>query len=82
MCIQGNFLGPLVFKSEEAPYYTTGWITTVTTSAAAVVATIVYRFFCLWENRRRDKSGELEGYENAFDDDLTDMKNAQFRYTL
>lgn len=40
---EGNFLGPLVFKENEAPYYTTGWITTVATSAGAVVLAISYR---------------------------------------
>ncbi|KAI6849119.1 MFS general substrate transporter [Hortaea werneckii] len=78
----GNFLGPLVFKENEAPYYTTGWITTVATSAGAVVLAISYRSLCWWENRRRDKSGEMEDFENAFDDDLTDLTNRQFRYTL
>ncbi|KAI7099503.1 hypothetical protein KC316_g21084, partial [Hortaea werneckii] len=59
-----------------------GWITTVATSAGAVVLAISYRSLCWWENRRRDKSGEMEDFENAFDDDLTDLTNRQFRYTL
>lgn len=67
----GNFLGPLVFKEEEAPYYRTGWITTVSTSAAAVVLALVYRFYCVWENRRRDRTGEMEAFEHAYEDDLT-----------
>ncbi|RMX70674.1 hypothetical protein D0869_16408, partial [Hortaea werneckii] len=74
-----NFLGPLVFKENEAPYYTTGWITTVATSAGAVVLAISYREAL---DLRRDKSGEMEDFENAFDDDLTDLTNRQFRYTL
>ncbi|KAK5129872.1 hypothetical protein LTR08_002749 [Meristemomyces frigidus] len=78
----GNFLGPLVFKAEEAPGYRTGWITTVVTSAAAVILCIVYRAYNAWENKRRDKSGQMEAYEHAFEDDLTDRKNPQFRYTL
>ncbi|KAK5128254.1 hypothetical protein LTR85_002921 [Meristemomyces frigidus] len=78
----GNFLGPLVFKEEEAPFYTTGWITTVITSAVAVILSLVYRTICVWENKRRDKTGQLEAYEHAFEDDLTDRKNPQFRYTL
>lgn len=78
----GNFLGPLVFKEEEAPYYTTGWIVTVSTSAAAIVLALVYRFVCAWDNKRRDATGEMEAYEHAFEDDLTDKKNPQFRYLL
>lgn len=81
-CSKGNFLGPLVFKAEEAPHYTTGWITTVATSAAAIVLAFVYRFVCAWENQRRDESGEMEAFEHAYEDDLTDRKNPQFRYTL
>ena len=81
-CIPGNFLGPLVFKSEEAPGYRTGWITTVATSSTAIVLAIVYRFVCQWENKRRDRSGELEAFEHAYEDDLTDKTNPQFRYTL
>ncbi|KAI1861478.1 hypothetical protein JX265_009445 [Neoarthrinium moseri] len=78
----GNFLGPLVFKAEEAPHYTTGWITTIATSAVAVVLTFVYRCLCAWENRRRDKTGEMEAFQHAYNDDLTDKRNPQFRYTL
>ena len=77
----GNFLGPLVFKESEAPLYPTGWITTVVTSCVAVVLAIVYRFICVWENKKRDKSG-VEAFEHAYEDDLTDRKNPQFRYTL
>lgn len=66
----GNFLGPLVFKEEEAPLYRTGWITTVATSAAAVVLALVYRFICAMENRKRDRDGQ-EAFEHAYEDDLT-----------
>lgn len=78
----GNFLGPLVFKVEEAPKYNTGWITTIVTSIVCVITAIVYRFYCDWENKRRDKSGQLEAYDHAYEDDQTDKKNPQFRYTL
>ena len=77
----GNFLGPLVFKENEAPLYPTGWAVSVGTSAAAVVLALVYRFVCVWENKKRDKEGR-EAFEHAFEDDLTDKKNPQFRYTL
>jgi len=77
----GNFLGPLMFKANEAPYYTTGWITTVATSCAAVVCALTYRLLCVWENRRRDRQG-VEAFDHAYEDDLTDKKNPQFRYTL
>lgn len=34
---------------------------------------LVYRFVCMWENKRRDKIG-AEGFDHAYEDDLTDMK--------
>ena len=79
---KGNVLGPLVFKTEEAPHYVTGWTTTVVTSLSAAALSLVYRWVCARENRKRDASGILEGYDNAYEDDLTDVKNPQFRYTL
>lgn len=81
MGLAGNFVGPLVFKADQAPFYTTGWTVVVATSAAAVVLALVYRFVCAWENKKRDKNGE-EAFEHAFEDDLTDKKNPQFRYLL
>lgn len=77
----GNFLGPLVFKQSEAPTYRTGWITTVTTSICAAILAIVYRFVCWYDNKKRDRQG-VEAFQHAYEDDLTDKKNPQFRYTL
>ncbi|KAF2727747.1 MFS transporter [Polyplosphaeria fusca] len=78
----GNFVGPLLFKPQDAPVYAPGFIAVLITAVVAAMLVIVYRFVCVWENRRRDKTGTLEGYENAYEDDLTDVKNPQFRYTL
>ncbi|KAL6709643.1 hypothetical protein ACN47E_001071 [Coniothyrium glycines] len=78
----GNFVGPLLFRSEDAPRYAPGFIAVLATSITAAVLSIVYRYVCVWENRKRDKTGTLEGYDHAYEDDLTDMKNPQFRYTL
>ena len=52
------------------------------TSIVCAVLSLVYRVVCARENKRRDKSGVLEAYEHAYEDDLTDKKNPQFRYTL
>uniref|UniRef100_A0A8H7K9U9 Major facilitator superfamily (MFS) profile domain-containing protein n=2 Tax=Bionectria ochroleuca TaxID=29856 RepID=A0A8H7K9U9_BIOOC len=76
----GNFVGPMVFKNSDAPGYAPGFIVTVVTSIVASVLAIVYRYVCIWENGRRDKSGVGEGFDHAYEDDLTDMKNPQFRY--
>ncbi|KAF3043021.1 hypothetical protein E8E11_001293 [Didymella keratinophila] len=78
----GNFVGPLLFKPQDAPAYDPGFAAVLATSIAAAALAIVYCYVCIWENRRRDKSGTMEGFDNAYDDDLTDVKNPQFRYTL
>lgn len=64
----------MVFKNSDAPGYAPGFIVTVVTSIAASVLAIVYRYVCIWENGRRDKSGVGEGFDHAYEDDLTDMK--------
>lgn len=38
----------------------------------SAVLVILYRYVCIWENKRRDRSGIAEGYGNAYQDDLTD----------
>ncbi|KAL2842013.1 major facilitator superfamily domain-containing protein [Aspergillus pseudoustus] len=76
----GNFVGPLLFKSQDAPSYDSGFISVIACSAAACLLSLAYRYVCVWENRRRDKSGVIEAFDHAFDDDSTDGKNKQFRY--
>ncbi|KPI40942.1 putative transporter [Cyphellophora attinorum] len=78
----GNFVGPLVFKATEAPRYNTGWIVTIATSIVCAVVSLIYRLDCVMENKRRDKAGQMEAFDHAYEDDLTDKKNPQFRYTL
>lgn len=78
----GNFVGPLLFHDSDAPVYAPGFIAVVITSSLVAVLAVVYRFLAMWENNRRDKSGVSESYEHAYDDDLTDIKNRQFRYQL
>ena len=46
----------------------------VVTSAVAAGLVLVYRFLCVWENKKRDKAGTLEAFEHAYEDDLTDIK--------
>ena len=70
----GNFVGPLAFKNEDAPRYQPGFIVVVVTSIVAALLILVYRYVCVWYNRKRDETGTLEGFDNAYDDDLTDMK--------
>jgi len=78
----GNFVGPLIFKPADAPEYGPGFLTVVITSIISALLSLVYRMVCVWENKKRDKAGMAEAYEHAYEDDLTDKKNPQFRYTL
>jgi hypothetical protein len=78
----GNFVGPLLFKEKDAPVYAPGFTIVLATSIAAAVLAVVYRYVCIWDNRKRDDTGTMEGYDHAYQDDLTDRKNPQFRYTL
>lgn len=45
---------------------------TMITSIVAAVLAVVYRYVCLWENKR-DKLG-VEAFDHAYEDDLTDIK--------
>lgn len=76
----GNFTGPLLFKTNDAPVYATAFAVTVAGLAAAVVLSVAYFFVCRFENAKRDRSGTTEAFEHAYNDDLTDRKNLQFRY--
>ncbi|KAG8163035.1 hypothetical protein KVR01_007513 [Diaporthe batatas] len=78
----GNFFGPLAFHVSDAPRYPKGFIVVVVTAIAAGVGIMLYRLLCVWHNRKRDESGIMEGFEHAYEDDVTDMKNPQFRYIL
>lgn len=78
----GNFTGPLLFRKSDAPVYGHGFSVVVAGACAAVILAMIYRIVCSLENKRRDKSGTLEDYENAYNDDLTDRMNKQFRYVM
>lgn len=78
----GNFTAPLLFKAKDAPVYGPGFAVVVAGSAAAVVLALIYRFVCVFENKKRDKAGMKEAFDHAYNDDLTDRMNKQFRYVL
>jgi hypothetical protein len=46
----------------------------VITALIAAFFVLVYRLLCALENRRRDKTGTVEAFEHAYEDDLTDKK--------
>ena len=76
----GNIVGPLLFKEEDAPRYVPGWIAVVITSIITSLLALVYRYVCIWDNRKKDKAGIQEDYDHAYEDDLTDMKVSALCY--
>ncbi|OJJ62615.1 hypothetical protein ASPSYDRAFT_86293 [Aspergillus sydowii CBS 593.65] len=78
----GNFAGPQVFRQQDAPKYALGFIVVVITALVAALLVLIYRIICAIENKRRDRMGTTEDFDHAFEDDLTDKMNMQFRYVL
>jgi hypothetical protein len=70
----GNFVGPLVFKTKDAPRYVPAFIVVTITAIVAAVIVVVYRFICVWQNKQRDQAGIAEAFDHAYEDDLTDLK--------
>jgi hypothetical protein len=58
----------------DAPRYVPGFVAVVITAIVAAGFIAAYRLVCILDNRKRDKSGIMEGFEHAYEDDLTDMK--------
>lgn len=46
------------------------------------VLILAYATVCKWDNRRRDKAGIPEGFDHAYEDDLTDRTVSQTRSFL
>lgn len=67
-------MGPLVFKTKDAPRYVPGFIVVTITAIVAAVIVVVYRFLCVYQNKQRDRAGVPEGFDHAYEDDLTDLK--------
>jgi hypothetical protein len=70
----GNFAGPLVFKAKDAPRYASGFVVVVICAVLGGVLILVYAAVCKWDNHQRDKAGIPEGFDHAYEDDLTDRK--------
>ena len=51
------------------------------TSIVALLLAVLYRFVCVWENKRRDKIG-AEAFDHAYEDDLTDLKVSKHIYGM
>lgn len=82
----GNIIGPQLFFEHEAPSYPSGFLSMIICFGAALVLSIVLRFYLIWENKRRDKetgtvvdlAEDQIGVMNLAD--ATDKEIASFRY--
>ncbi|KAI9148287.1 major facilitator superfamily domain-containing protein [Paramyrothecium foliicola] len=91
-CI-GNVTGPFLFFSHEAPKYRSGFLSIVICLATCVALLLILALSWTLENTRRDrrygalpqmgaidKSSSKEEINVAFNEDLTDRQNHNFRY--
>lgn len=70
----------MLFEEKDSPAFSPGFTAVVICMCVAIVLTLVYRQYCIWENSKRDRAGVEEAFDHAFEDDVTDKKNPQFRY--
>jgi MFS family permease len=76
----GSILGPLTFRTKDAPQYMPAKIAIVATVSVSIAATLVLRCYYVFENRRRDANNEgTEHQQNSEFLDLTDIANPEFR---
>lgn len=80
----GNIIGPQTFRAQDAPQYLPAKITVlVTQSAGALLAVVLFGYY-KWSNYRRNQR-RLDARDELgplVEDqcDVTDRKNATFRY--
>ncbi|KAF5001924.1 hypothetical protein FDECE_10805 [Fusarium decemcellulare] len=80
----GNIIGPQFFLESQAPHYQLGIGALLGSFAVMAASGIAYALVCMWENKRRDRRfGEPSRVAGAVEEeDLTDLQNTDFRYTL
>ncbi|KAK0225436.1 MFS general substrate transporter [Armillaria fumosa] len=80
----GNIVGPFLFKTSEAPKYTTGIVGMLVANIVEVFVILALRTLFLTSNKRRDRKMTEEGVKyderTAMVDDVTDFENPAFRY--
>ena len=60
------------FVTKDAPLYTASFIFVVVSAIICGNLSLIYRFVCVRQNKKRDLAGTLEGYDHAYEDDVTD----------
>jgi hypothetical protein len=74
-------VGPILFKSKDAPTYAPGFIVVLATSTAAALLAIAYRSVCVQENCHRKRKDAQECRDRPLHD-VGDRTKAYFRYVV
>jgi len=78
----GNVIGPEIFGASPGPVYHAGFIGSFICLCCVVVIAIFTYILLRQENAKRDRVyGERVGHHTV-EEDLSDMKNEEFRYVL
>ncbi|KAJ5825294.1 Major facilitator superfamily domain general substrate transporter [Penicillium riverlandense] len=85
----GNIVGPQIMFAREAPSYPSGFAGMLVCFSVSAIISLLIRFYCIWENRKRDAAAAAVNLEQdgvpvswaAFNlTDKTDRELHQFRY--
>lgn len=76
---QGNILGPLTFRNEDAPQYLPAKLSIVVVDSVAIATTVILLLYYRWQNKTRDAAA-VEHTRDVEFADLTDRENKEFRY--
>ncbi|KAK7729015.1 hypothetical protein SLS57_002247 [Botryosphaeria dothidea] len=77
----GNIIGPQVFRADDAPNYTHGYIGLLACLIVSMAAILAYGAMCAIENKRRDNTAGVAGETVEAFSDKTDKEKRDFRYT-
>lgn len=84
----GNMIGPQTFRTSQAPRYTGGIISALTTFVVCAVLMGIYWIVAAWQNKQKDKAhgkavevdtNEIEVLVTEYLDE-TDVQQPYFRY--
>jgi hypothetical protein len=76
---QGNILGPLTFRNEDAPRYIPAKLSIVVVDSVAIGTAVLLLLYYRWQNKTRDAAA-VEHTRDVEFADLTDRENKEFRY--
>jgi hypothetical protein len=87
----GNMCGSQIFNEEDAPRYIPGTVGACACLGLEFILICCWRFYYVWQNRRRDKKALESGVSREEQEKLgremgeqnkTDLENPHFRYTM